>query len=242
MLKIQSSSSSSALSGKNKQKREILYKLTKLEWKQLQDADTLADLQEELEDIADVQLVQPNKLRISATSDSWVIRHTIHEDADMSNTYIDWDEMIQSVKQFFEKAHGDVIMQGWLLKKMEIRNWKKRWVVIKKNMTMEYYVNTKADKRRGVINLANMISVRERFMHYDTLKNEPECVFEIENGDRKVRFACSNKDDLRLWIKTIQENCRYLKTKRRNSEDSDGDEPLWIEKRVRREMIDPIIV
>ncbi len=34
----------------------------------------------------------------------------------------------------------------------------------------------------------------------------------------------------------------YVKTHRANSEDSDGDEPLYTEKRVRKDMIDPIIV
>lgn len=263
-------SSNRSLNGNKHQKHEILYTLTKLEWKQLQDADTLADLQEELEEIADIQLVEPNKLKIIATSDSWVARHTVVDKTDIerraarngqlyggyddidnrkytitdANTYIDWDEMIQKVKKFFERAHGDVIMQGWLLKKMEFRNWKKRWVVIKKDMKIDYYLTTKTDKKRGTINLANLKGVREIFIgQYDLMKSESNYVFEIENAERNpVRFACQTKEELKLWLKSIQENCKYIKTERANSADSDGDEHLYTEKRVKKEMIDPIIV
>lgn len=245
---------------------EILYRLTALEWNQLQNAETLADLQEELEDVADVQLVEPDKLKISATSDSWVARHTIHEEerkqqrkeqrsksniggsvdsVDSQNgvTYIDWDELIQRVKQFFESAHGDVIMQGWLMKKMEFRNWKKRWVVIRKDARIDYYSTTKTGKRKGIIDLSNMLGVREVFhKHIDAANADKEFVFEIENADRKVRFACTNRQDMKLWVRTIQENCVYIKRERAHSWESDDDELVFTEKKVKRYMIDPIIV
>ena len=218
----------------------------------------LADLQEELEDVADVQLVKPNKLKISATSDSWVARHTIVEEERKRehlesvltenemiprtfSSYVDWDELIQRVKQFFESAHGDVIMQGWLQKKMEFRNWKKRWVVIRKDLRMDYYSTTKTDKKRGTINMGNMLGVREIF-NFGAMNADKDFVFEVENADRKVRFACTSKEEMRLWVKTIQEHCVYIKRERANSWESDDDELVFADKKAKRFMIDPIIV
>jgi len=249
MLKTKNNSNSNSNSTKKKmnEHHEILYKLTKLEWNELLNTETLADLQEELEDIADIQLMQDNKLRIIATSDCWVARHTVNDimDTKQNSVIIDWDEMIEKIKLFFERAHGDVIKQGWLLKKMEFRNWKKRWVVIKKDHKIDYYLNTKQDKKRGSINLSNMKGVREIFLgQYDVLKVEPDFVFEVENNDRKIKFACSNKQELKKWITAIQENSIYVKNERRkNSQDSDScDEPLYTDKKQSKLMIDPIIL
>ncbi len=76
MLK-KSSLFSNSFGGNNK-KHEILMTLTTLQWNELQDAETFADLQEELEEIADIQLIEPNKLKIIATSEAWVLRHIIN--------------------------------------------------------------------------------------------------------------------------------------------------------------------
>ena len=233
----------------------VLLKLTVLEWSQLQRSETRADLQEELEEVADVELVPPDKLKIAATSEWWLARHTVVESKAQAqgtqsqsaqySSYVDWDPIVQRVRSFFSASCGDVARQGWLRKKMEFRSWKRRWVVVRKApaLQLDYYLATDTDKRRGTLNLANLIGVRQLMVgQYDVMKAEPHFVFEIENADRKVRFAAESKQELQLWIKTVEDNCRYVKTQSADSDESDGDDAMYIERRPVLEMIDPIIV
>ena len=267
--------------GPNVSEQTLFMYLNKLEWKQLNSGDRLADLQEEFEDIADIRLLPPNTVKITVISQTWIKRHTLrsqstlkfstsdfkdindsssmdlynddddNENDDLNNIFelqqsiparhmksvdtqhtsiqVNWSEIIDKLKHFLSaESHGDILKSSWLLKKLEWRNWKKRWCMLHFNGKLEWYENKNSDKIRGSMMLNNVLSIREiSYLHFNGLLDRnihaPDWIFEIETLERKLRFACESKYQLNDWIKKLQSVAKYQKNdamRRRASSES----------------------
>ena len=138
-----------------------------------------------------------------------IFRHLQSIDTQNSSFEVNWTEIIEKMKEFFNRVHGDIVKIGWLLKKMEWRNWKKRWCILNEKMRkLEWYESKNDDKCKGFLLLVNVIAVREiNYLHFNgssRITEQPDWIFEIETRERKIRFACQSKEELNDWMRNLQ--------------------------------------
>lgn len=230
---------------KRTNRHELLMNVSAIQWKELSNVSTFADLQELLEDVVNLQLQAPDKLKLVVISQLYV-----QPLDDSQNMNVDWTSILNRIQAFFDKAHGNIIMQGFLFKKLQWRKWSTRYVILRLDLKLEWYLTKYAQKCRGFLDLRGLIGVRKIVGggEYEIVEEESNFLFEVETKERTVLFACDTIEELQTWTDNIQKYSIYSKPERgisgSSSLTSDDMEFVIYESSVQKrkpKMIEPVI-
>jgi len=98
----------------------------------------------------------------------------------------------QNIKK---ESGNDIVKQGYMMKKGDlIKNWKKRYFVLKSNKILNYYESDNAVMVKGSCSLKKVNNVKKKSGQS----------FEIDTPKRKWCFACKDEKVRDAWVQAIQ--------------------------------------
>lgn len=101
-----------------------------------------------------------------------------------------------------DEAGPEVIKAGWMTKqgggvRTPVRNWKRRWFVMKDDDTLTYYEDESLESPKGVINLAEVATVGEA-----TTSDRPNTL-QLKAAERVYFMQAESKEDMKDWIAVL---------------------------------------
>ena len=122
----------------------------------------------------------------------------------------------------WQNVKVELVQQGFMFKKGEgtFGSWKKRYIKLLSDKSIEYYVDESLSNMKGSINLDNITSNDIITSDKTPKNNEYKWGFMIIQKKRKWIFAVQTKKDMDLWMNNIKDvvSDEYFKKKAKKSE------------------------
>jgi len=74
--------------------------------------------------------------------------------------------IVHKIEEYLKRDFGNIAMQGWLFKSGQIRKWNRRFVILRKNKVIEWYLSNQEAKVRAGIDIKQLVGVRDMTSHY----------------------------------------------------------------------------
>ncbi|XP_075470179.1 differentially expressed in FDCP 6 homolog isoform X2 [Ascaphus truei] len=104
-----------------------------------------------------------------------------------------------AIKDLYEEVIQDVLKQGYLLKKAQLRrNWTERWFVLKPN-TLCYYVSEECKERKGSVTVD-----KDCVVEVLPDRDGRRCMFCIKTATKTHEMSASDTKHRQEWVTAIQ--------------------------------------
>jgi calcium/calmodulin-dependent protein kinase I len=118
---------------------------------------------------------------------------------------------------------GDnVAYSGWMTKQGGlIKNWKKRWFVLRKNGDLDYYLDKSMKKKKGTLNVKGITCTSSDLDNVNKKKTNRGYLFAIETTFRTFLMYADTQADFNQWKeKLVEQGAKWKGVAAKNSESS----------------------